>query len=186
MLIPSGTLILIADGTHMLLLRNQGSARRPDLKAIDHRSFTNPPNRALASDAPGIVHESAGPGRSSYEESCPHQENEDRFAIQAVQTLNEAAWLSGSSVMVVAPPRTLAILRRHYEKAVKERLIAEMDKDLIHCTIADITARILRFEPRKRSVLSVRGATLAESTHRRPESEDLIREEMRERASSSR
>lgn len=151
MKIPEGTTILVADGSHMLLLRNQGSALHPDLKVIEHRSFANPPDRELASDAPGRVDESANPGRNTYAGTSPHQENEDHFAIDAARFLNEATWLSGTPAMVVAPPRTLAMLRRHYDRAVKDRLLVELARDLVHCTVPEIARRILDFEPGERS-----------------------------------
>jgi protein required for attachment to host cells len=160
---PDGTLILVADGTHMLLLRNQGSAHYPDLKTIDHSCFTNLPDRELASDVPGVVHESTGPDRSTYGGVRRHQEKEDSFAIRAAHLLNEAVWLSGASAIVIAPPRTLAILRRHYEKTLKEKLIAEIDKNLIHCTVSDIAARLSQIEPRKRPVLSLRPVSTTKS-----------------------
>lgn len=147
MLIPPGTMILVADGTHMLLLRNQGSLAHPDLKTIEHHSFANPPNRELASDAPGVVRQSADVGRSTYEEPSRHQENEDDFAVQTVGILNESVQSTDASVVVIAPPRTLAVLRDHYDKAVKEKLVAEIDKDLMHCNVSEIAERLMQFEP---------------------------------------
>ena len=81
MKIAKGTIILVVDGSHMLLMVNQGDADRPELQVIEHRGIANPPDRDLAADAPGIVHESAGPGQSTYEETGLHQKNEDLLYV---------------------------------------------------------------------------------------------------------
>ena len=46
--------------------------------------------------------------------------------------------------IVVAPPRTPAELRKHYDKAVSGRLVAEIDKDLIRHPVNEIAAILSR------------------------------------------
>jgi protein required for attachment to host cells len=41
-------------------------------------------------------------------------------------------------LIVVAPPRTLGLLRKHYHKAVKEKIVAEIGKDLVKHPVAEI------------------------------------------------
>jgi protein required for attachment to host cells len=43
----------------------------------------------------------------------------------------------------VAPPHTLAVLRRHYDRTVKQRLIAEIDKDLTKHPVEEITRLVV-------------------------------------------
>ena len=144
MKLARGTLVLVVDGSRMLLMRNSGDAACPDLEVIAHHMLENPSNHAQMSDAPGVVHASVGPGRSTYEEAKPHQANEDRFAIEAARILGEA---TGNPIVVVAPPRTLAVLRRHYDRAVKKKLVAELDKDLTGHPVPEITRLLIEFEP---------------------------------------
>jgi protein required for attachment to host cells len=68
-----------------------------------------------------------------------HQQEEDRFAAETADLLKREA-LAGSfeSLIVVAPPRTLGELRKHYHVAVSEKLAGEIDKDLTGHTIPDI------------------------------------------------
>jgi protein required for attachment to host cells len=61
--------------------------------------------------------------------------------------LRDKALANGfDALLVVAPPRTLGELRRHYRKEVQARLLGELDKDLTGHDIAGIQ-RILTAEP---------------------------------------
>ena len=64
---------------------------------------------------------------------------EDRFAAQAADLLKRRALANDfDSLIVVAPPRTLGELRKHYHKEVSNRLAGEIDKDLTGHPIPDI------------------------------------------------
>lgn len=130
MILAGGTLVLVADGAKMLLLRNEGDANRPDLKVLVHRTIDNPPNRDQISDAPGVTFSSGGPGHSTYDQGDPHQAREDAFAQEAAAVLAEKAEQGDDRILIIAPPRSLGAMRSHYSAAVKSRLIAEVDKDL--------------------------------------------------------
>lgn len=138
--------MLVADGARMLLLRNSGDAVYPILDVIAHRTIDNPPNREQLSDAPGLSFSSHGPGRNTEQKSDPHQEREDRFAIEAAGVLANAVSEHASDVIVVAPPRTLRMLRRHYDHATKQKLQAEIDKDLTKHPVSEIV-RLISAEP---------------------------------------
>ena len=76
-----------------------------------------------------------------------HQIEKDRFASEAAGLLNGLAQNGDfEELIVVAPPRTLAELRKHYAKAVSSRIVAEVDKDLTKHTVPEITAILLREE----------------------------------------
>lgn len=139
--------MLVADGARMLLLRNAGDATYPELDVIVHRSIDNPPNREQMSDAPGLSFSSMGQGRSAYQEADPHQEIEDRFAAESAAALAKAVAENDGDVIVVAPPDTLGVLRRHYDRATQERLLAEIDKDLTGHPVPEITRLISAREP---------------------------------------
>ena len=60
-----------------------------------------------------------------------HQLEEDRFAAEAAEMLKKRALANQfEKLIVIAPPRTLGELRKHYHKEVSQRLIGELDKDL--------------------------------------------------------
>lgn len=131
MKIAHNTFVVVADGQKMLLLRNEGDEEHPKLEVVRLRENDNPPTRDQGSDAPGRSFSSAGTARSSYQETDFHQMEEDRFAIETAELLNKQALANRfDKLIVVAPPRTLGELRKHYHKEVEARLVGEIDKDL--------------------------------------------------------
>ena len=145
--LPNNTLVLVADGRKMLLLRNHGDAAQIDLRVEAHREQDNPPNRDQASDAPGRSFASVGSRRSAMEETDFHQIAEDHFAAKAADLLRERA-LDGDfeTLVVVAPPRTLGELRKHYHKEVASRIVDELDKDLTGLPLGEIEAALTRMK----------------------------------------
>ncbi len=143
MKIGAGTIVLVADGTKMLLLRNTGDAINPELDVVEHQMDDNPSNREQMSDAPGLSFSSMGKGRNTYEEAHPHQERKDRFAEEAAAALAAAVKEDEGDIIVVAPPHTLSVLRQHYDRATTEKLLTEIDKDLTGHPVPEITRLIL-------------------------------------------
>ena len=106
----------------------------------------NPPDRSQKSDAPGRAFSSVGNGRSAYQETDFHQLEEERFAAETAELLRKRALRNDyESLIIVAPPRTLGELRKHYHKEVQKRLAGEIAKDLTGHPVAEIE-RILQAE----------------------------------------
>lgn len=137
--IPHKALVLVADGQKYLFLRNEGNASEPALKVEAHAEQSARPTHEQGTDQPGTAFASVGTMRSSMEPTDFQQIEKDRFASQAAALLHGRA-LAGDfeKLIVVAPPRTLAELRKHYDKSVKDRLVAEIDKDLTKHPIIEI------------------------------------------------
>lgn len=131
MKIAHNTFVVVADGQKMLLLRNEGDEEHPKLEVVRLRELDNPFTREQGSDAPGRSFSTAGTARSGYQETDFHQMEEDRFAIETAELLNKQALANRfDRLIVVAPPRTLGELRKHYHKEVEARLVGEIAKDL--------------------------------------------------------
>lgn len=148
MKIAYGTILLVTDGSKMLVMRNEGDALYPELSVIKHREIDNPPNRQQLTDAPGVSVSSVGSIRNSYQQADTHQLRENHFAVEAAAALAEAAAGHDVDIIVIAPPATLHVLRDHYTPAVEKRLIAEVDKDLVKHPSAEIV-RLLTDWPRR-------------------------------------
>ncbi|HZV19780.1 MAG TPA: host attachment family protein [Sphingobium sp.] len=131
MRLPHDCLILVADGRKMLLLRNQGTSDDPSL-AVDYGlEQPNPADRAQKSDARGQRPSVGSPGQASAGEADYHQQAEDDFARDAAAYLNALALRNAlTRLIVIAPPRTLGELRRHYHRAVTARLVTEIAKTM--------------------------------------------------------
>ncbi len=145
MQVPHNTFVVVADGQKMLFFRNEGDAEYLKLEVEKKEVQDNPADRdQKTSEAGRRFDASGGAGRSAYEETDFHQLEEDRFAAEAADMLKKRA-LKGDfdSLIVVAPPRTLGELRKHYHKEVEKRLVGEIPKELTGHPVSEIE-KILR------------------------------------------
>jgi len=135
--IPHNAFVFVGDGSKALFLRNEGDAQILNLKT--ERVFTdaNPPTHEQGTDRPGRAFSSVGAGRSSVAQTDWHKLEEHRFAGAAM--LDRIVRERGvEALVVVAPPRTLADLRKAFHPDVKKKIIAEIDKDLTKFPIDQI------------------------------------------------
>lgn len=168
MRVPHNAFVVVADGRKMLLLRNEGDAEHLNLQVEVKEIHENPKDGDQKSDAAGrasstqsganapsvaqggSMHARGGgaqfaPSRGSMEETDYHQLEEDRFAAEVAEMLNQRALTNGLDTLIVAaPPQTLGELRRHYHKELQARLAGEIGKDLTGHTVPQIEEALLR------------------------------------------
>lgn len=147
MQVPHNSFVMVADGKKMLFFRNEGDAEFLKLEVERKREQADLADRDMKTDDAGRTFDaSGGAGRSAYEEVDYHQLEEDRFAAEAAEMLKQRALRNEfESVIIVAPPRTLGELRKHYHKEVQKRLAGEVAKDLTGHPVPEIE-KILRAE----------------------------------------
>ena len=162
MQIPHDSFVMVTDGAKMLFFRNEGDAEFPKLEVERKREQEDPYDRDIKSDAAGgasstqsgqgapaaaqngSMHARGGgaqfaPSRGTMEETDFHQQQEDRFAADTAEFLKKRALRNEfDHLIVVAPPRTLGELRKHYHKEVEKRLSGEIAKDLTGHPVAEI------------------------------------------------
>ncbi len=140
MQVPHNTFVVVADGQKMLFFRNEGDAEYLKLEMERKEVQDNPADRDQKTSEPGRTFDaSGGAGRSAYEETDFHQLGEDRFAAETAAILKERALRNEfESLIIVAPPRTLGELRKHYHKEVEKRLAGEIAKDLTGHPVPEI------------------------------------------------
>lgn len=144
MKIANGTWVLVGDGRKAMFLRNDGLAEQPNLHCIATREQRNPATRDQGTDAPGRAFASVGTMRSAMEETDWHDEEARRFAAGLAAELNNAVHEHRyEHLILVAPPRILAELRQDLNKEARACVRAEIDKDLVRHTIADIESILL-------------------------------------------
>lgn len=142
--VPHNSVVLVVDGRKLLFLRNEGDAVHPNLTVEHAREQDNPATRDQATDAAGQSSSSQGAARSSVEPTDFHQLEEDRFAADAAELLKKRALSQDyETLIVIAPPKTLGELRKHYHKEVTDRLTGELSKDLTGHPIPDIEKALL-------------------------------------------
>ena len=139
MRVPHNSFIMVADGKKSLFFRNEGDGDFLNLIMERKDGHADLEDGEMKSDAPGRAFASSGGHRSSYEETDYHQLEEDRFAADTAELLKQRALRNEyDSLIVVAPPRTLGELRKHYHKEVEKRLAGEIAKDLTGHPVAEI------------------------------------------------
>ena len=142
--LPHNSVVLVADGRKMLFLRNEGDAEFPNLVVEKAQEQSNPATRDQATDSAGRASSPQGGVQSSVEPTDFHQIEEDRFAADAADFLKTGALKNAyDSLIVIAPPKTLGELRKHYHKEVSSRLKGELDKDLTGHPIKDIEKALM-------------------------------------------
>lgn len=143
MQLPHNAVVLVADGRKMLFLRNMGDDAFPNLIVEEAQEQDNPATRDQATDSAGRASSPQGEARSTVHPTDFHQIQEDRFAADAAAMLKKRALANDfSSLIVIAPPRTLGELRKHYHTEVSSRLTGELDKDLTGHSIEDIESAL--------------------------------------------
>ena len=137
--IPNMALIVVADGRKLLFLRNHGGAARLDLRTESHDEHELPKDHEIKTDGPGLMGQKGGFGRPAMEEADFHEQAKEEWARDAADTLNRRA-LAGDydALVIVAPPRTLGELRKHFHKEVEKRLVATFNKEMTDRPLADI------------------------------------------------
>ena len=143
MRIAHDTMILVADGRKMLFFRNTGEADLPTLALVEQPAQADQVTREQGSDAPGRAPGTRGASGSTMQQTDFHQQDENRFAADAADMLKRAA-LAGDfeRLIVVAPPRTLGELRKHYHKEVESRIVGEVAKDLTNQPVDAIASAL--------------------------------------------
>jgi len=144
MQIPNNSVVLVADGRKSLFFRNAGDGVTPNLAVEDKAEFDNPAHSEQATDMAGQSMKTRDGRGGSMDEVDFHQQEEDRFAADMADALRARA-LDGDfeALIVVAPPKTLGELRKHYHKEVAKRIVGEVPKDLVKMPVAEIE-RILQ------------------------------------------
>lgn len=138
MLVSHGAMIMVIDGAKMSLFRNRGKDSSADLELVENAAKHAASTAEIGSDKPGRTFSSKGNSRSAYETTDYHQSQEDEFAKVATQQLNALAHQSHLDFIVIAAPRILGVMRRHYNADLRKQLIAEIDKDYARRTAEDI------------------------------------------------
>ena len=138
--IPHNAYVFVGDGRKALILRNEGDAQYPDLKTEQvFNDQKNPATHEQGTDRPGSGHSSVGPRRSSVSQTDWHDLEEHKFAHDVAAALEKIVRdRKVEALVIVAPPRALADLRKAFHADVKKKIIAEIDKDLTRHPVYDI------------------------------------------------
>ena len=143
--LPNNALVLVTDGRKTLFFRNHGDENQIDLRTENFDERVDAKDRDLKTDAPGTNAQSAGySGRVAYEETDFHQLEEDRWAVAAAEQVNKRVLGNDfEALAIIAPPKTLGILRKKLHKEAERRLVCEIPKEMTRRPIPDIEALLV-------------------------------------------
>ena len=137
--IRQGDWVVVCDGKKALVLENAGDEKFLNLRTREALDHPNPRTSELGSDAPGRSISSVGQGRSAMEQTDWHDLEEQRFLVRLAAHLDaELNAGAAKSLIIVAPPRALGVLRAAYSHNLRRSLRGEIDKDLVKLPIHEI------------------------------------------------
>lgn len=137
--IRHGDWVVVCDGKKALVLENEGDTKFLNLKTKKVYEHEDAATRELGTDAPGRAFSSVGSGRSAMDQTDWHYQEEQRFLHKLLGHLDAAVNAGvAKSLIIVAPPRALGVLRQSYSHNLRNALRAEIDKDLTRMPVGDI------------------------------------------------
>lgn len=132
LLVPTGALIVVCDGSKAIFYRNDGTAFGISLRAENTLEEHHPRAHDLGTDQPGRLGDASAGRRSATEETNWHDVAEERFLEKVAAALEHSATSDSlPSVILAAPPRALGVLRDHLGAATRSLMRAELPKDLV-------------------------------------------------------
>ncbi len=128
--IPTGTLIVVADG---------GSARVFTNVGTDHKLVLKQEDELQVQDISANGVSGQGPSGSMPQDMSISQLNEATFAKQLAAQLNEDALKNRyAHLILIADPQTLGRIRPLLHKETQARLLKDLPKDFTNAPLEDI------------------------------------------------
>lgn len=122
MKVPHKAHVALVDGERFVLLRNDGQIFEPKLSKVAE------PTLDATNFSAGVKHQDSGSQMTGNTDL-----NELAHGAAAAEWLNAKA-IAGEfdELVIVADPKTLGEMRRHYHVELEKRLAGEVDKALTH------------------------------------------------------
>lgn len=137
--VDRGDWVVVCDGAKALVLENVGDARFPNLQTREVYAQEDAKTHEQGTDAPGRSFSSVDATRSAMEQTDWHDQSERRFLTDLVGRL-DAAINAGKlkTLIMIAPPRALGVIRQAYSHQLRDALRAEIDKDFVKLPVHEI------------------------------------------------
>jgi len=134
--------IVVADGETARFFSAHGRTAKLEPGLPYELRMVNPPSREQGTERPGRGHESIGQLRHSVQPRVdPHREAKRTFAEEIAELLygktREDAY---DELIIAAPPKMLGDLRDALDEKTKERVKAELHKDLTKLSPTELHA----------------------------------------------
>jgi len=140
-MIHHGEWVVVCDGAKALVLENIGDAKFPNLKTREVFEQKDLPTRELGSDKPGRSFNSVTSGRGTVKQTDWHDQAEHDFLTKLLHRLDaEVTAGKVKSIIMVAPPRAMGVIREGYARAhaLRGAVRIEVDKDYVKMPVDQI------------------------------------------------
>ena len=131
--LPNGATVAIVDGEQLLLFKNKGDKQDINLTKLDT------PNISDENKSAGVRNQDGGPGG-----------HDGRDLDESAHAAGVATWLNNQvlnhkidKLVVIADPKSMGEMRRHYHKETEGALVGEITKTLTNSPVQDIEKAIL-------------------------------------------
>ena len=120
MKLPTNAHVAIVDGENFIVMQNTGQIFEPTLKQLDK------PDLEATNFSAGVKHQDEGGQKTGATDLT-----ELAYATAAADWLN-AKSVSGdiTDLLVIADPKTLGEMRRHYHSELEKKLVGEIAKTM--------------------------------------------------------
>ena len=138
------TWVVLADHQNVRVLLYDAPARRLDPVEGWAREEHLKAGHDIVTDRPGRSFESAGSARSAIEpKSDPRRQDAIRFLTDLAHRLGKAATAKAfDRLVLIAPPRALGELRDLLSEPVREKVVDELNEDLIKHTVESLLTHL--------------------------------------------
>jgi len=138
-LVRQGDWVVVCDGKKALVLENVGDTKVLNLKTREVHEQPDAKTSEQGTDKPGRSINSIDARRSAMEQTDWHEQEEARFLRRLASHLDAQVNAGNAkSVILVAPPRALGVLRQAYSQKLRNALRAEIDKDFVRMPMHEI------------------------------------------------
>lgn len=124
-------LVAAADGAHARFFSYSHDAKGCTVQQVKVMDHPAPASRDLVTDRPGHAQASNGTGRHAIEPRVdPHQMKEKQFLSSVISEISKES-KSYDQLIIIAPSRALALLRKNMPRDQKERIVLQLNKDVL-------------------------------------------------------
>jgi len=138
------TWVVVADGTHARVFLSEG--RGSGLKPVEGERFEIhvPPTRELGTDRPGRSFSAAhGKPHALGPKADLHRLEKQNFVRSVARIIDDAARTNAfDRLVLVLPPQALGDLRATLGPQARERVVAEIAKDLTHVPVHELASHL--------------------------------------------
>ena len=134
-----GDWVVVCDSKKALVLENAGDEKFLNLRTREVFEQPDAKTSELGTDAPGRSINSVNGRRSAVEQTDFHDQEEQKFLHKLLGHLDaEINAGRAKSLILIAPPRALGVLRQSYSHNLRSALRGEIDKDFVRLPVYEI------------------------------------------------